>query len=248
MNHGDVILHVIFDDGKESTEIKDSSKIAAIDIGENNLAAITDNTDERPLIVKGRILKSYNQWANKETARLKRIADRQGLKTTRKIDNIWSKRDRRINDYFHKAAKKIIQELVNREIDTLVVGQNKGWKQSCNIGKKNNQNFVQIPFAKFINMLKYLCEWNGIKFITREESYTSKASFLDMDFIPSFKEENKEASFSGKIHFSGRRISRGLYKTGNRIINADINASFNILRKEFPDALQEVRYYTPIVL
>lgn len=253
MDHGNVVLHVVFDDGKELPEVqefskdRDSSRIAAIDIGENNLAAITDNTGGRPLIVKGRILKSYNQWANKETSRLKSIANKQGILSTKKIDNIWSKRNRRINDYFHKAAKKIIQELVNRNIDTLVVGQNKGWKQSCGLGKKNNQNFVQIPFTKFINMLKYLCEWNGIKFIAREESYTSKASFLDMDCIPSFGEEEKIV-FSGKIRFSGKRISRGLYKTGNRIINADINASFNILRKEFPDAIQEVRYYTPVVL
>lgn len=248
MVHGKIEVYVIFDDVKEITEIRETEeekgnlRIAAIDIGENNLAAITDNTGGQPFIVKGRILKSYNQWANKETARLQSIADRQGLKTTRRMDNIWSKRNRRINDYFHKAAKKIIQELVNREIDTLVVGQNKGWKQNCGLGKKNNQNFVQIPFSRFINMLQYLCEWNGIKFIAREESYTSKASFLDTDYIPSFEEGNKEVSFSGK------RISRGLYKTGNRIINADINASFNILRKEFPDTLQEVRYYTPVVL
>lgn len=248
MTHGNIEVHVVFDDGKDVVQIRASSRIAAIDIGENNLAAIVDNTGGKPLIVKGRILKSYNQWANKETARLKGIANKQGIMSTRKIDNIWSKRNRRIDDYFHKAAKKIILELVNRGIDTLVVGQNKGWKQCCNLGRKNNQNFFQIPFSRFINMLQYLCEWNGIKFIAREESYTSKASFLDMDYIPSFEEENKGISFFGKIHFSGRRISRGVYKTGSRIINADINASFNILRKEFPGTLQEIKYYTPVVL
>lgn len=233
-------IHIIFDDKEEVPDIpKESKRIAAVDIGVDNLAAITNNVGLRPIIIKGRVLKSYNQWANKEISRLKSILSKNqsneskdSVYTTMKMHNIWYKRERRINDYFHKAAKRVVDYLLENQIDTLVAGHNPGWKQKAGMGKVNNQNFVCIPFDKFIFMLEYLCARCGIRFIKREESYTSKASFLDSDAMPIYMKETSVISFSGK------RISRGLYKSADgTILNADVNGSFNILRKVFPDAL-----------
>ena len=117
--------------------------------------------------------------------------------------------------------------LISKSVGTLVVGKNIGWKDKINIGRRNNQNFVQIPFAKIIEILRYKCEDRGIVLVEQEESYTSKASFLDLDEIPVYGEEN-----GVKPEFSGRRVSRGLYiaKDGRKI-HADVNGAFNILRK-----------------
>jgi putative transposase len=125
----------------------------------------------------------------------------------------------------HKASRFIVNYCIKNNIDTLVVGKNKSWKQKCNLGKTNNQNFVQIPFNSFIEKLRYKCQEVGIKFIVLEESYTSRSSFIDNDELPVYGEG---ADYS----FSGKRIYRGLYRTrGGHLINADINAAYNILRK-----------------
>ena len=117
-----------------------------------------------------------------------------------------------------------MNQLVSYSINTVVIGQNKDWKQDINIGSKNNQSFTSISHNMFINMLKYKCRLNRINIVCIEESYTSKSSFLDSDPIPSLKDEN--------VNFSGKRIKRGLYRSSSgSIINADINGSFNILRK-----------------
>lgn len=147
------------------------------------------------------------------------------------------KRNRRVNHYLHTASHRIIHLLVEEGIGTLVVGLNKGWKQQVELGKRNNQTFASIPHSRFIEMLRYKAQLVGIRVIVREESYTSKASFLDGDSIPTYDAERKE-----KPAFSGNRETRGLYRAKNgRRIQADVNGSYNTLRKEFPNAFSDSR-------
>ena len=125
-----------------------------------------------------------------------------------------------LNDYLHKASRYIVNQLVSNNINTLIIGYNKSWKQDANIGKVNNQKFVQIPFLKFVNMLEYKCQLVGITVVRQQESYTSKCSFLDNEPIKKHKE------------YAGKRIKRGLFKSRNgKLINADLNGSLNILKK-----------------
>ena len=137
------------------------------------------------------------------------------------------KRNNKINDCFHKTSRYIVNHLVSHSINTLVIGKNDGWKQETNIGAVNNQKFVSIPHDRFIDMLKYKCHLEGINVIVTEESYTSKVSFFDNDYIPTYSKDDD------KFSPSGRRVERGLYKTKDgMLINADVNGSLNILRKQ----------------
>ena len=145
------------------------------------------------------------------------------------------KRNFKVDDYLHKASRLIIKTLVAKGIGTLVIGQNLFWKLRCNLGKVNNQNFVNIPHARLISMLTYKAQLVGIKVILTEESYTSAASFLDGDKLPVYEPNNYQ-----KYKFSGRRIRRGLYKSKEgKLVNADVNASYNILRKAIPNAFSD---------
>ena len=206
-------------------KLTSQTKFASIDLGLNNLATVTSNVFE-PLIINGRPIKSINQYYNKNLKKKQKLLPVNQY-TSKKIKQLTYKKEMKLNDYLHKSANFLVNYLVSQTIDVLVIGTNKGWKQNINIGKRNNQNFVNIPFYKFKQILTYLCEENGIEVHEQEESYTSKASFLDQDFIPIFNEsENK------KYTFSGRRIFRGLYETKNKkTINADVNGSLNILKK-----------------
>lgn len=191
---------------------KDNKKYASIDLGINNIATVAFNC-QKPFIINGKPLKSINQYYNKKRSKLTNIK-------TRKAKLLNRKRDNKIKDYLHKASRYITNHLVYNNINTLIIGKNDGWKQEVNIGKKNNQNFVSIPFEKFIFMLQYKCNLEGINVIIREESYTSKCSFIDNEEIK--KHET----------YLGRRIKRGLFKTAfGKIINADLNGSLNIMRK-----------------
>ena len=201
------------------------TRFASIDLGLNNLATVTSNVF-KPLIINGRPIKSINQYYNKNFKKKQKLLPLNQY-TSDKIRKLSFKREMKLNDYLHKSAKFLVNYLVSQTIDVLVIGTNKGWKQNINIGRRNNQNFVNIPFYKFKQMLTYLCEENGIEVHEQEESYTSKASFLDRDFIPIFNKSEYK-----KYTFSGHRIFRGLYETKNKkIINADVNGSLNILRK-----------------
>ncbi len=200
----------------------------ALDLGVNNfVTAVSGNG--RSFIIDGKRLKSVNQWFNKENARLQSIKDKQGDKkrTTNHQKILADKRNRQVNDYMSKTAKKIIDYCIEHDIGTLVVGYNETFQQNSNIGRQNNQNFVNIPFGKLRSKLEYLCELNGIAFAKQEESYTSKASFWDKDVIPVYNADNPQ-----KYHFSGKRMKRGLYRTANgKLLNADVNGALNILRK-----------------
>ena len=189
-----------------------------IDFGLNNLITCSFQNDS-PLIMNGKPLKSINWHYNKEKSRLQSLLDN-GKKTSKKIQNITLKRNNRINDYLHKTTKIFVNYLVSKKINNVVIGYNKEWKQGINIGRVNNQNFVQIPYYKLLNMLTYKCEIEGISVIVTEESYTSKCSFLDDEDI--CKHEK----------YVGKRIKRGLYKASDgRLINADVNGALNILKK-----------------
>ena len=141
------------------------------------------------------------------------------------------KREFKINDYLHKVSRLIIDILINQKTRTLIIGHNKDWKQKINLGKRNNQNFVCVPYNKLIEMLSYKAKMVGIKVILTEESYTSKASFIDNDFLIVYKKDQKN-----QVSFSGKRIKRGLYRTASkRLINADVNGSLNIMKKAVPN-------------
>lgn len=206
----------------------DKNNALAIDLGVNNLATCVTNRG-KSFIVDGKKLKSINQWFNKYNAKLQSIKDKQGYgKTlTMKQKYIWNKRNNKVNDYLSKSARIIINYCLENNIGTLVCGYNNDFQRNSDIGKRNNQNFVNIPFSKLQSKLEYLCEFYGIKYVDQEESYTSKASFFDMDIIPEYKEkDNIEYSFSGK------RVRRGMYKTlKGYILNADVNGALNILKK-----------------
>ena len=200
----------------------------ALDLGINNLVTAV-SSDGNSFIIDGRRLKSINQWFNKKNARLQSIKDKQGLgkKTTDKQKAIARDRNNKVNDYMNKTARKVIDYCITNDIGTLVVGYNETFQRSSHIGKRNNQNFVNIPYGKLRAKLEYLCELNGITFVKQEESYTSKASFWDMDTLPVYDGDNPK-----EYQFSGKRIHRGLYKTASgKLFNADVNGALNIMRK-----------------
>ena len=200
----------------------------ALDLGVNNLVTAV-SSEGRSFIIDGRKLKAVNQWFNKENARLQGIKDRQGDKrrTTNHQKILADKRNGQVNDYMSKTARKIIDYCIFHDIGTLVIGYNETFQRNSDMNKRNNQNFVNIPYGKLRSKLEYLCELNGIVFVKQEESYTSKASFWDRDNIPVYNADNPQA-----YKFSGTRIRRGLYRTANgTMLNADVNGALNIMRK-----------------
>ena len=221
------VIEVVYNKEVEPASI-DVNKIAAIDLGLSNLATVTFNqAGIAPLLINGSPLKAMNQFFNKQKANWQSII---GTGTTKRIQKLCTKRHHKVDDYMHKASRFIINKLLGLGVDTLVIGKNENWKQEINIGSRNNQNFGQIPHSLFINKLTYKAELIGIKVLVTEESYTSKASFLDLDNIPTYQEGVKHT-------FSGKRIIRGLYKSADgRMINADVNGSYNIMRKAVPNA------------
>ncbi len=196
--------------------------IASIDLGLNNLVTLTDNIGGTPIVINGKIAKSMNHYYNKKKGRLMSFVGDRG--TSNKLWALSLKREHKINDQMHKASKYIVNWCIGHGIDTLVVGKNDGWKQGIGLGRRTNQNFVSIPFESLIEKLTYKCEDAGIRFCETNESHTSRCSFLDNESI--------------KHHdtYLGKRVKRGLFRSAAGIeINADVNGSYNILRKAFPD-------------
>ena len=204
------------------------SNALALDLGINNLVTAVSSKG-KTFIVDGRKLKSINQWYNKENARLQRIKDKQhfGKRTTNRQNIIARNRNNKVNDYINKVARKIINYCICNDIGVLVVGYNETFQRNSNIGKTNNQNFVNIPYGKLREKFEYLCKLNDIIYVKQEESYTSKASFWDKDNIPVYNADNPQ-----EYEFSGIRLHRGMYKCANgKLTNADVNGALNILRK-----------------
>lgn len=203
----------------------DPTRIASIDLGVNILAAITSNQPGFvPRLVQGRPLKSLNQRYNKRRAKLQAMLP-EGQHTSRAIDALTDHRNRAIISYLHTASRAVIDLLVRAGIGTLVIGKNVGWKQETNMGKRNNQAFVFIPHARFIAMLTYKAQLVGIQVLLTEESHTSKCSFLDLEPV------------GHQEQYLGKRVKRGLFVSAQgRVMHADVNGSYNILRKAMPDA------------
>lgn len=201
---------------KEEQKRVKGKGIVCIDIGLNNLAAITSN-QFLPILVNGRILKSVNQYYNKHKNK-KNLAKR-----------YW-----RVENYFHHASKFIISLCIKYSCNTIIIGKNDYWKQKINLGKRANQNFCYIPYCNLFQKIMYKAELVGIKVIFTEESYTSKASFLDRDPLPKFDKNSIE-----EYRFSGKRVTRGFYQSSTRPIHADIQGSLNIGRKVIGDKVYE---------
>ena len=217
---------------------QDNQRYMSIDLGINNLCTLGTNCKDvkENVIINGKPVKSINQYYNKKYAKYKSIQDTK-CKTayTNKLKTLRIKRENKLNDYLHKASRYIVNHLVSNNINTLIIGYNKEWKQETNIDKVNNQKFIQIPYLKLVNQLQYKCKLEGINVIIQEESYTSKSSFIDNDFIPTFK-----SSTELNYKFSGKRVVRGLYKSSSgKLINADLNGSLNILKKAVPNAFEK---------
>ena len=192
-------------------------KYCGVDFGLNNLMSC-GFSDARPMLINGRPLKSINWHYNKKKAELQSLL--KNKYTSKRIANLTIRRNNKINNYLHKSSRLFINYLVSNDITDVVIGYNKEWKQGINIGRVNNQNFVNIPYYKLLNMLTYKCELLGISVHITEESYTSKCSFLDNEEICKHDD------------YKGKRIKRGLYKSSDgRLINADVNGALNILKK-----------------
>ena len=214
-----------------------TGKAASIDLGLENLFTVAFNYNKKGISFKGTKLKSINQYFNKEKAKLQSLLPKNEY-CSKRINHLFYKREEQLRNVIGFYSNRLMKLLVNEGISTLVIGHNKNWKDKINIGKVNNQNFVSIPFNKIIDIIKYKAKDNGIKCIEQEESYTSKASFLDNDNIPTFDEdENKKYTFSGK------RITRNLYQTkNNQIIDADLNGALNIMKKANIEMLTPLDY------
>ncbi len=217
----------------------DPSFCVGIDLGVTNLAAIASNREGFvPRLVNGRPIKAWNQWYNKRMKALKKkLPKADPERVTKQMERITNKRNRQIDHYLHTASRRMVEFLVEEGIGTVVIGKNPLWKQECGMGRRNNQNFVSIPHARFIEMITYKAALVGIQVEVTEESYTSKASFVDLDPIPNYQPNDEEEHI-----FSGKRIGRRnrLYRTKDgRKICADVNGAYNILRKRKPDAFSK---------
>lgn len=238
--YNDFIIITIYECKDSTPQAGNKPYSCGIDFGVNNLAAIVGN-DGSCLLYKGGVVKAANQWFNKQRAKYVSILDRaKQPHNTNMLNSLSKNRNNFIRNYMHKVSSDIIQHCVAHEIGTIIMGKNEGWKQNSNIGKKNNQTFVSIPFSLLQQMITYKAERAGITVIMQEESYTSKASFLDGDVIPVHKK-----GCSIKQVFSGKRCSRGLYKSADgTIINADLNGAANILRKAIPAAFDSIKDFS----
>ncbi|MDJ0717822.1 MAG: transposase [Prochloraceae cyanobacterium] len=215
-------LEFVYEKPIESLKLNPNN-VLGIDPGLNNWLTCVSNV-ETSFIIDGKHLKSMNRWYNKQVATIKENKP-QGFWNNR-LAAITEKRNRQVKDGINKAARIVINHCRDNNIGTIVFGWNKGNKDSINIGKKNNSEFVPIPTARLKDRITQMCEQYGIQFIETEESYTSQASFLDGDYLPIYGEKPKDWKPSG------RRTMRGLYRTADSCyINADCNGSANILRK-----------------
>ena len=233
-------VEIVYEKDVKET-LKTSGSIASIDLGLNNFITCIDNLGNVPLIINGKGLKSYNQLFNKKKAKLQSLLPLKRY-SSNKIRQLEFKRYKFVSNFMHQVSKMLVKILLDRKIETLVIGYNKEWKQNINLGKKVNQSFVQIPYTSFLQKILYKCEEYGIKVILTEESYTSKIDHLANEPL------TKRDSYLGK------RIYRGLFKSSvGKILNADVNGALGIMRKVFHEKVLELIrdsgvVYTPVIL
>ena len=240
--YGRYRLCITYEDALQEPAVPAAPKrILGLDAGVSNFLAGVSNTGTDPFLIKGGWLKSLNQWYNKRRAKLMSVltkgsAPRHSRKTSNSLSALSRKRNDKIRDFFYKTAHWLMRWCVEQRIEVIVIGFNKGMKQESNIGSINNQNFVTIPYVRFRSILKVVSCKYGIPIVEQEESYTSKASLLDLDELPVCGENDEDVAI-----FSGQRTKRGMYVSRDgKLINADINGAGNILRKAYPHAFDEV--------
>lgn len=221
-------LEIVYE--KEIQNIKEpNNRICGIDLGVNNFVTMVNNIGEKPIIINGKGIKSINQYYNKVKAKKhSHVKKRNKMDWCKNLNNLNLKRYNRIKNFMHHTSNFITEYCKTNEINTLVVGLNRTWKQQVNMGKINNQKFVYIPYDMLISQLEYKCQDNRIRLIVTEEHYTSGTSFLDNE-LPI------EENYNNK-----RRIHRGLFKSNTgKLINADVNGAFQIMRKVFPNVTSD---------
>ena len=233
--HNKLVCELIYE--KDIATVEKTDKVASIDLGLENLFTIAFNYNKKGISIKGTKLKAINQYFNKLKASLQSMLPHKQY-TSKLINQLMYKREEQLRNYIGYYTNQLIEILKKEKISKFIVGYNKNWKQNINIGKANNQNFVNIPFRKILDILKYKLEENGIECKEQEESYTSKASYLDNDNIPTYHKGNSQATI-----FSGKRITRNLYQSKQgKIINADLNGALNILKKSGERLIEELDY------
>ncbi|MCR4653191.1 MAG: transposase [Eubacterium sp.] len=205
---------------QQTEEAKEHGNIMGIDLGVNNLITACLSSDDAPVIINGRPLKSINRYYNKKKANLQEKAKKSNrLDSTNRMERLTKKRNHKITDYLHKASRRVITLAQTSNVDRIVIGTNSGWKQKVNLGKRTNQIFVFIPYRKLIDMICYKAELAGIKVYVVQENYTSGTRYLDGE-IPN------KASYD-----KSRRIKRGIFKSNKgTLINADVNAAYQIIK------------------
>jgi putative transposase len=222
------VLEVIYDKPVPEPRTTEPKRVAAIDLGLANLVTIANNIGEDPIVVKGGVVKSVNQFFNKEKARLQSVYDLQERKWGSKLARLTDKRNRKIADHFHKVSRMVVEWCDEHDIDTIVIGHNKGQKTGINIGRRNNQGFVQAPIFRLISLISYKAEERGIVVLEQDEAHTSKCSFLDGESV-----EHHDS-------YVGKRVRRGMFRTKTgALINADVNGAYNILKKAIPKAFAD---------
>lgn len=218
------IIEVVYKkEGKVYENLK-KDKVLAIDLGVNNLATCVNNVGKRPFIINGKPLKSINQYSNKLKAKYMSYVGDKG--TSKNIRRILHKRNNLITNYLHHTSRFIINYCIKNDIGKIIIGHNKEWKQSIELGKKTNQNFVDIPFNTLIQQVQYKAEENGIEVVITEESYSSKVDHFAFEIM-----EHHE-------NYLGKRVKRGLFQSSKGfLLNADVNGAIGIMRKVTGDSL-----------
>ncbi len=206
----------------------DRKRIVGIDFGLCNIVTMANNIGEKPIVIKGGMVKSVNQYYNKRKAELQSVYIKQGIKTGFAERKLTEKRNLRIKDAMHKISRHVVNWCIDHNIGTIVIGYNEGWKQEVRLGKRTNQNFVSIPYYLLTRDIRYKGEEAGIAVTLQEESHTSKSSFLDIEAVMHHDS------------YAGQRISRGVFRSEKGIlINADVNGALNIIRKAIPEAFAD---------
>lgn len=226
-------MEIIYE--KEVPEKRKIKKVAAADLGGKILMSIAYNFNRRGISISANMLRSLNHYYNKMIGTMTSLLP-EGIRISKAIQNLWRKRDEQVRNLLGYYANKLIKEFKLIGIDKFIIGKNKEQKQEIDLHSKlENRNFCMIPFNKLVEILKYKCEENGIECMEQEESYTSKASFLNNDFMPVYGEKNKDYEFSGWRNGRTYKI-----KGKNQRIHADLNGALNIMRKAGYEPVEDI--------
>ena len=225
----DFTIELVYNIEIPDAPLGDNERYFSVDIGLDNLATVVNNVGLTPIVINGKGLKSINKYYNKKISHYREVAKRMNNKDyTKKMALLTRKRNNKVDDYMHKASNYLIQYAITNNVNTIIIGNNKEWKQNSSMSKKVNQSFVGIPHMRFIKMVQYKAQNAGLNVILTEESYTSGTSFLD----------NEDPI---KVNYNKtRRVQRGLFISNQGIkINADVNGAYQIMKKVFPNVFTD---------